>query len=162
MDDPDYGEPLFGFIEDHADEVKSLKTRLKAAQRDKSRYKRKLETAGEKWQEQVDGLRKQCVILEQEARSDRTRAAGYRRDAQRLRQEIEDLKKTRREERVQLTEWLDRRIAQQENAIGTSYISKTTQANLELEVGLLKRYKEIIVEGGHTKGIDDPLMPRFA
>jgi hypothetical protein len=57
-------------------------------------------------------------------------------------------KDMRRTERQGLAAWLDRRITQQE-----------TKRVMEIEVSLLKRYREIVVNGEQRN--EDPLTPKF-
>jgi len=77
-----------------------------------------------------------------------------------LNSEIERQKEMRRTEREGLAEWLDRRIAQQEQAMKPHYISHETKRIMEIEISLLRRYRETIVEGGQRN--EDPLIPRFS
>ncbi len=75
----------------------------------------------------------------------------------------EELKKLREElktEREALVEWLDMRIRQQHQALEPPYISAETKRVVEIEIGLLEKYKGIIVEGGHRP--DPELMEALA
>ena len=85
---------------------------------------------------------------------------GYARDCTKLRAEVDRQKEMRRTEREGLVTWLDRRIVQQEEAMSPKYISQETKRVMEIEVSILKRYREVIVEGGQRN--EDPLMPRFS
>ena len=85
---------------------------------------------------------------------------SYRSDASRKHDEIERQKRMRHSEREALAEWLDRRIAQQEQAMTPAYISQETKRIVEIEIAVLKRYREIVVEGKYR--VEDPLMPRFS
>ena len=129
MDDPDYGEPLFGFIED--------------------------------FQGHIDRLGDENMALRDQVHRLECTVRGYQRDCSRLREEIKECKQERKSERERLTEWLDRRLVQQEQAMTARFVSNETKRVMEIEVAMLKRYREIIVGSAHTKGTDDPLMPRF-
>lgn len=83
------------------------------------------------------------------------------RDNASLRKEVEDQKDKRRREREMLVSWLERRIEQQEQVTSQSFISQESTRVVELEISILRRYREMIVEGEHLKGSEDPPMPRF-
>jgi hypothetical protein len=83
-----------------------------------------------------------------------------RKDAKSLRAKIQEDEVKRKSERQRLVEWLDRRLAQQEDAMAHGYISQETKRVMKIEVSVLKRYRDIILESGHTKGIDNPALSR--
>lgn len=109
---------------------------------------------------QVDALTHQLSELQEELRRERRLREGYARDCTTHQKEIERQKEMRRTEREGLAEWLDRRIEQQEEAMGRRYISEETQGLMKVELSVLKRYREIVVEGKQRN--EDPLMPRFS
>jgi hypothetical protein len=124
------------------------------------------ETRGDLHVCQVDHLHNKIEILWQRRREAEEQAEeraedleSYRRGFTQDRSEIERQKRMRRSEREALAEWLDRRIAQQEQAMTPAYISHETKRVMEIEVAMLKRYREIIIEGKYR--VEDPLMPRF-
>lgn len=128
MDNPEYGEPLFGFLEDFEEQMAEL-------QNENFELRRRVE--------QLNG-----------------RLQRADKDVSKLREKLKDSDERRKSERERLCAWLDRRIAQQEEAMGLSCVSKETKRIMEIEVSILRRYRGIVVESSHTKGDDDPLMPR--
>lgn len=78
-----------------------------------------------------------------------------------LRAEVDLQKKMRRTEREGLAAWLDRRIEQQMEAVRPSYISHETKRVLEIEISLLRRYRDMVVEEGVRGPTEDPLMQKF-
>lgn len=107
----------------------------------------------ESWRSTFDELRSQLE-------SARREIEAYRKVNRELRTEIDQQKALRKTERVRLVAWLNRRIEQQEEAFGRAYVSEETKGILEIEVNLLKRYREILVENRHSSN-EDPTMPRF-
>lgn len=128
MDDPTYGEPLFGFLADFRERIEGLEDRNAELHEENDRLGRHL-----------NSMNHTCTGLRAE-----------------IRKRAED----RRTERDKLVEWLDRRIAQQEEAM-KPYVSGETRRVVEIELSILKRYREIIVGSTHTQGNDDAFMPRF-
>lgn len=117
--------------------------------------------------EATDSLTEKCYGLDallvsfQEALArEARRANAYSKDATRLRKEVEDQKDKRQREREMLVTWLDRRVLQQEEAAKASYISQESRQMLEVEVSILRRYREMVVKGAHLAGSEDPLMPK--
>jgi len=100
----------------------------------------------EKLREEIDGLRRRLHGSEQ-------------REA-RLQEKIRRDVVQRSSERERLVQWLDRRLAQQEEALRAGYVSQETKHVVEIEVSLLRRYRGIVTDSSHTSGIDDPLMPQ--
>jgi hypothetical protein len=86
---------------------------------------------------------------------------GDQRERQ-LRKKLQRDVEERAAERERLVAWLDSCLAQQEQALDARYISPETKRVVEIEVSLLRRYRKIITQGHHTKGRDDPFMPRFS
>jgi hypothetical protein len=80
-------------------------------------------------------------------------------ERRRLTMEVAEQKDLRKTERQGLAAWLKRRIKQQEEALLAEYVSHETKRVMEIEVSILKRYQEIIVDGAHRN--DDPLMMKF-
>lgn len=76
-------------------------------------------------------------------------------------QEIENQKAKRKSERERLAAWLDRRITQQEEALLLEFIGHETKCVVEIELSLLKRYREYVVENKERSADEDPLMMKF-
>jgi len=169
MVDPDYGPPLFGLIENFEEREAALKKKVKAAQREKSRFKRKCEQQEERYEAKLkrerfrsDALREELTHPRDELRRLQSAVTGYQRDCTNLRQEIKKRDQDNVTEREKLAAWIDRRIAQQEPALTAKFLSSETQKLMEVEVAVLKRYREYVLEGAHSQGTDDPFMPKFA
>jgi septal ring factor EnvC (AmiA/AmiB activator) len=115
----------------------------------------------------VESLEGQIKTLEDELNQTREALAKERnrlrwsdRSNDKLRSELQEQKDMRKTERQGLAAWLDRRIKQQEEALLAKFVSQETKRVVEIEVSLLKRYREIIVNGEQRN--EDPLMPKFA
>lgn len=78
-----------------------------------------------------------------------------------LRQEIENQKNKRRSERERLATWLDRRIIQQNEALSAHYISLETKTIVEIEISILQRYRDYVVNNKERSPDEDPWMPSF-
>ena len=107
----------------------------------------------------VDHLQNRIEALWEAHHAFESRLSGYRRDSSHKAEEIERQKRMRRSEREALAEWLDRRIQQQEQAMTPRWISHDTKRIIEIEISMLKRYREIVIEGKYR--VEDALMPRF-
>jgi hypothetical protein len=86
--------------------------------------------------------------------------ASARRESE-LSKEVEHQKILRRREREMLVGWIDNRIKQQKGAL-KPYVSERTREIVEVEIGLLKRYREDLVAAKHRSGAEDPLIPQYA
>ena len=169
MADPDYGTPLFGLLSEFEERETALKKKIKQEQRLKSRFKRKGEQQKERYEAKlererikIDDLREGIENPSDAVRRLQSTVKGYQRDCTNLRQEIKKRDQEKVTEREKLAAWLDRRVAQQEPALTAKFLSSETQKLMEVEVAVLKRYRDYILEGAHTKGADDPFMPKFA
>lgn len=161
MSDPDYGAPVFGLLSDFEEREADLKRKIKAEQREKSRYKRHGEEREAALGAQIEQLEEEDARLREVLDQSETLRRHYERRCSDLQAEITKRDKDKRDERQKLAEWIDRRLAQQEEALSVRYVSKETKRMVEIEVSLLKRYRDYVIKSADTKGQDDPFMPRF-
>jgi len=87
-------------------------------------------------------LRAEILLREEVIETERRRV----RDVENRLRKTENVLATERES---LAAWLRARIAQQEQAFRVGYVSAETKANLEMEIGLARRYLEIVLQGKH-------------
>jgi TolA-binding protein len=99
----------------------------------------------EQLEQEIEYLRREVERLELRLRM----AATTERS---LRKTIERDVENRRSERELLVDWLDRRKEQQIRAMAIRNLSNETKGNIELELDLITRYREVIVEGKHVLG----------
>jgi hypothetical protein len=100
--------------------------------------------------EEKQALLEQIDRLHEQLRWAREREAGAR---QTIKRDVDD----RSSERERLVEWLDRRLEQQEGALTSPHVSQETKKIMEIEVSLIRRYREIITGSAHTAGTDKNL-----
>lgn len=67
--------------------------------------------------------------------------------------ELQETKKLLATERESLTAFLQSRINQQKSALDATYISEESKTNMRFEVGLLERYLDHIIKGGHRTDV---------
>lgn len=109
----------------------------------------------------LDDARRDVETLREANDRLRNEVRWARRAQEDAEKKLQESERRGRSEREDLVKWLDRRLEQQEDVVNRPYISKETKRVMEIELSVIRRYREIIVERKHTAGSDDPLMPKF-
>jgi TolA-binding protein len=99
----------------------------------------------EQLEQEIEYLQREIERLELRLRMAATTERSLR---ETIRRDLDN----RRSERELLVDWLDRRKEQQIQAMAIRNLSEEAKGNIELELDLIARYREIIIKGKHVPG----------